>query len=124
MPGREVDKPRRQNKKYDMQQIIDIFLSRPIYMIIAAALLLFLLLGVIKKILKLVAVVILSAALFIGYLYYSGKGVPETPAELGRAAIESGKEGVEKAKELGDKVQDFLKRPEPVSDIKDVKATE
>ena len=71
-----------------MENIIDTIVSDPTFIWVALILAIFLVLGLVKKIFKLVMVVIAVFVLYVGYLYYTG----DDPANAVNEAIENIKE--------------------------------
>jgi len=71
-----------------MENIIDTIVSDPMFIWVALILAIFLVLGLVKKIFKLVMAVIAAFVLYVGYLYYTG----DDPANAVNEAIENIKE--------------------------------
>lgn len=60
-----------------MEQFVTLLLENPLYLVIAVILSIAVLLLFLKKILKMLIVVAAVCVLFVAYLYWSGKNVPE-----------------------------------------------
>ena len=64
-----------------MENIIDTIVSNPTFIWVVLILAIFLVLGLVKKIFKLVMVVIAAFVLYAGYLYYTGDDSPNAVNE-------------------------------------------
>ena len=85
-----------------MDQSIEVLVSNPVYMAVAVVLAIVILLGVIKKLLKLVLVVSALLVLWVAYMVWSGQDVTVDRLKEG---IDSGVETVkEKASATSEKV--------------------
>ena len=85
-----------------MDQLIEVLTSNPVYMAVAVVLAIVILLGVIKKLLKLVLVVSAILVLWVAYMVWSGQDVT---VERLKEGIQSGVETVkEKASATTSKV--------------------
>lgn len=97
-----------------IENLVDLFSENPAYLGIAVVLAVVILIGVIKKLMKLVLVVAAVLVLYVAYLVWTGEDVSESLKDLGEKGtevIESGKEKVgeyleEKSEEAMDKILD------------------
>jgi len=72
-----------------MESIINLLTSNPTYMAVAVILALFIVVGVVKKIIKLVLFVSAIFILYIAYLSCAGHDIPKTTAGLKESVSES-----------------------------------
>ena len=65
-----------------MIDIYEVILNDPVYITIAVLLAISVVFSLIKKLFKLAVIIIACIVLYIGYLHYSGKAVPQNKDEL------------------------------------------
>ena len=95
-------------------QLIETLTSNPVYLAGAVVLALIIVIGLVKKLVKLAVFVIAIFVLFIGYLVYTGQEVPTSLDDIKKSVqegvIDPGKEMLkEKAEEAKDKAAEKIK---------------
>lgn len=99
-----------------LEQIINTLTSNPLYLVIAVVLSVVILIGVIKKLLKLVLIAAAIFVLYIAYMIWTGQEVPDSIEKVKQSATESVEKGTEwikktveeKADEKLEKLKDGL----------------
>lgn len=78
-----------------LEQIINTLTSNPLYLVIAVVLSVVILIGVIKKLLKLVLIAAAIFVLYIAYMIWTGQEVPDSIEKVKQSATESVEKGTE-----------------------------
>ena len=71
-----------------LEPFLDKLLSNPIYIVVAAVIAVFLAIGIIKKLIKLLAVLTIGLVIFLGYLHFTGHEIPTDTDSLKNAVGE------------------------------------
>ncbi|MFH1851453.1 MAG: hypothetical protein ABIA75_03835 [Candidatus Neomarinimicrobiota bacterium] len=97
-----------------IEQLIETLTSNPVYLAGAVVLALIIVIGIVKKLLKLALLVVALFVLFIGYLVYTGQEVPTSLEGIKKTVqeevIDPGKEMLkDKAEEAKEKAAEKVK---------------
>ncbi len=97
-----------------IEQFIETLTSNPVYLAAAVVLALVIVIGFVKKLVKLAVLVLALLVLFIGYLAWTGKEVPTSMEDIQKTiqeeVIDPGKEMLkDKAEEAKDKAVEKVK---------------
>lgn len=71
-----------------LEPILDQLLSNPLYIVIAGVIAVFIAIGIIKKLIKVLAVLTIALVLFLGFLQVTGRDLP-TDSDALKAALDN-----------------------------------
>ena len=90
------------------EQLMETLTSNPLLIVVVAVLLLFIIIGLVKKLVKLALFFAIGLALFVAYLMYSGQEVPASLKGIEHSFQHGMNSLKEKSNELKEKVTDKI----------------